>query len=290
MHGCGLAGLGALAAAAASPSARAGDRPAKLSAEQLADRIDQLIEAKWREKEIRPSPVADDGEFFRRLSLDVGGRIPGVMDARLFFDDKSADKRRKAVDKLLDSPLYANHFAAVWRALMVPDNNNPFAQNSGQQLEAWLKARLRENTPYDKMVREMITAPVVGNRPRHDGPRRRRADAAGVLPGQGDEAGEPGRGHGAAVPRREDRVRPVPQPPVRQVEARAVLGVRRLLRRHPDAARRQGVFGAVRRRRPTAARSSIPGTEQGRPGPLPRRHRAEVEVRRPARARPWPTG
>jgi hypothetical protein len=161
----GLAALAALGALAASPPARAGDPPAKLSAEQLADRIDQLIEAKWREKEIRPSPVADDGEFFRRLSLDVGGRIPGVMDARLFFDDKSADKRRKAVDKLLDSPLYATHFAAVWRALMVPDNNNAFGQNSGPLLEAWLKTRLRENAHYDKMVREIITAPVVGNRP-----------------------------------------------------------------------------------------------------------------------------
>ncbi|HEX5272789.1 MAG TPA: DUF1553 domain-containing protein [Gemmataceae bacterium] len=163
-----LAGLGALAAAAASSPARAGD-PAKLapalSAEQLADRIDQLIEAKYREKEIRPSPLADDGEFYRRLSLDVGGRIPSVMDARLFFAEKSPDKRHKAVDKLLDSPLYATHFAAVWRSLMMPDDNSPFAQGVGPQLEAWLKARLRENAHYDKMVREIITAPVVGNRP-----------------------------------------------------------------------------------------------------------------------------
>jgi hypothetical protein len=156
-----LAGLGALAAAAASSPARAGEPPAKLTAEQLADRIDQLIDAKLREKEIRPAPLADDAELFRRLSLDVGGRIPSVMDARLFFDDRSDNKRHKAVDKLLDSPLYSTHFAAVWRALMVPDNNNPFAQNAGPQLETWLKARLRENAHYDKMVREIITAPVI---------------------------------------------------------------------------------------------------------------------------------
>jgi Protein of unknown function (DUF1553)/Protein of unknown function (DUF1549) len=157
-----------LAVVAMSPPAWAGDPPAKragaLTAEQLADRIDQLIEAKLREKEIQPSPLGDDAEFFRRLSLDVGGRIPSVMDARLFFGDKSSDKRHKAVDKLLDSPLYSTHFAAVWRTLMVPDNNSQFAQNSGPQLEAWLKARLRENTPYDKMVREIITTPVVPNR------------------------------------------------------------------------------------------------------------------------------
>jgi hypothetical protein len=159
--------------------ARAGDPPAKLTAEQLADRIDHLIEARLREKEVRPAPLADDAEFFRRLSLDVGGRIPGVMDARLFFDQKSANKRHKAVDKLLDSPLYSTHFAAVWRALMVPDNNNPFAQNAGPQLEAWLKARLREDAPYDKMVREIITTPVVGGRPAMNG---RPANGPSALP------------------------------------------------------------------------------------------------------------
>jgi len=161
-----------LAVVVAPPPARAGDpapaSPGKqspaLSAEKLAERIDALIEAKWREKDIRPSPLADDGEFLRRLSLDVGGRIPAVMDARQFFGDKSPEKRRKAVDKLLDSPLYSTHFAAVWRSLMVPDNNNPFLQGNGPQLEAWLKNRLRENTHYDKMVREVLTAPVVLDR------------------------------------------------------------------------------------------------------------------------------
>jgi len=165
-----LVGLGVLAAAAASPTAWAADpAPApklspSLSAEQLADRIDALIDASLREREIKPAPHADDAEFLRRLSLDVGGRIPSVMDARLFFGDKAADKRRKVVDRLLESPLYSTHFAAVWRSLMVPDSNNQFLQGTGPQLEAWLKNRLRENTHYDTLVREIITAPVVGNR------------------------------------------------------------------------------------------------------------------------------
>jgi hypothetical protein len=169
-----LAGLGVLAAAAASPPARAGEpaRTPALSAEKLAERIDALIDAKLRAQGVEPAPPADDAEFLRRLSLDVGGRIPAVQDARLFLGDKAADKRKKAVDKLLDSPLYSTHFAAVWRALMVPDNNNQFFQQTGPQLEAWLKNRLRENTPYDKMVREVITTPVVFNRatmPRNQG-------------------------------------------------------------------------------------------------------------------------
>jgi hypothetical protein len=162
-----LVGLGVLAAVAASPSARADDPPARpspaLSAEQLADRIDELLDAKLREKDLSPAPLADDAGFLRRLSLDVGGRIPAVQDVRLFLADKSPDKRHKAVDKLLDSPLYATHFAAVWRALMVPDSNNPFLQGTGPLLETWLKNQLRQNAHYDRMVYKILTAPVVGN-------------------------------------------------------------------------------------------------------------------------------
>src|SRR5262245_56314138 len=95
-----LVGLGLLAEAAASPFAHAADPPPKsspvLTAEQLADRIDALIESQLKANDVRPAPLADDAEFFRRLSLDAGGRIPSVMDARNFLADKSPDKRHKA--------------------------------------------------------------------------------------------------------------------------------------------------------------------------------------------------
>ena len=137
-----LAGLGIFAAAVVSPVVHAADPPPKpssaLTAEQLADRIDALIDAQLKANSVQAAALADDAEFFRRLSLDVGGRIPSVMDARNFLADKSPDKRHKAVDKLLDprEPRYPAHFAAVWRALMVPDNNNQFGQGAGPQLEA----------------------------------------------------------------------------------------------------------------------------------------------------------
>ena len=236
----------------------------------------QLIEAKLAEQEISRSPLADDAEFLRRLSLDVGGRIPGVMDLRLFFAEKSSDKRRKAVDKLLDSPLYSTHFAAVWRSLMVPDSNNQFLQGTRAAARSLAeepparKHALRQDGPRDHHR-------AGHRRPGHDehARRHRRADAAAVLPGPGNEAGEPGGGDGAAVPRGQDRVRPVPQPPVCQVEEGAVLGVRRLLLRHPDAAGPGRLHGHRRCRRPP--RDQDHRHRQGRAGPLPRQKRAEME-------------
>ena len=38
-------------------------------------RIDALIDQQFREAGVPAAPLADDAEFFRRLSLDLNGRI-----------------------------------------------------------------------------------------------------------------------------------------------------------------------------------------------------------------------
>jgi hypothetical protein len=58
------------------------------------ERIDQLIAKGHKEYAKVASPIASDAEFLRRVSLDLTGRIPSAVDARVFLDDKSADKRK----------------------------------------------------------------------------------------------------------------------------------------------------------------------------------------------------
>jgi hypothetical protein len=85
----------------------------------LAERIDHWIEAGYAVNGVKPAPLADDGEFVRRVYLDVAGRIPHVSEVRKFFDDKSPNKRRVLVEELLKGPHYVNHFTNVWRALLL---------------------------------------------------------------------------------------------------------------------------------------------------------------------------
>ena len=59
--------------------------------ESLHRQIDRLIESKM-EREAAPS--ATDGEFLRRVCLDLTGMVPTAADVRAFFDDPSPYKRR----------------------------------------------------------------------------------------------------------------------------------------------------------------------------------------------------
>ncbi len=133
----------------------------------LTARIDFHLSEGWRTAKVQPAAAATDAEFLRRVYLDLAGRIPSVAEARAFIRDRRADKRQRLIDELLDGPRYAAHFSKVWRALWMPESA---ATIQGIILapgfEAWLRKHMAANTPYDQVVRELLTAPIGTGGPR----------------------------------------------------------------------------------------------------------------------------
>lgn len=135
--------------------------------ELLARRIDEQLTKRFEAESIVAAPRADDAEFFRRLNLDLIGRIPTADEARVFLDDSAADKRAAAIDHLLASTEHHEHFANVWRALLLPE-----AETDAQiryflpGFEAWLQRRRRENAGFDVIVRDLVTVPITGTEKR----------------------------------------------------------------------------------------------------------------------------
>ncbi|HEY1338072.1 MAG TPA: DUF1549 and DUF1553 domain-containing protein, partial [Bryobacteraceae bacterium] len=130
---------------------------------ELTTQIDRLIEAQWKAQSAQPAARSDDAEFHRRVYLDLTGRIPAASDVYAFLSDKSADKRSRLVESLLDSPRYAAHFANVWRDLLLPQDNGPQVRSFRLDLEAWLRQQFRDNVGYDRMVRELLTTDVASD-------------------------------------------------------------------------------------------------------------------------------
>jgi len=141
--------------AAAAPSAWAADAAA------LAGIIDRQIHAKLEGRNVPPAARCDDAAYFRRIHLVLGGRVPPSAEVRLFLADNDPAKRAKAIDKLLDSAAFANHLTATWRGWLLPEalTDNQVA-GAVPGFEAWLRTRIQSNMAFDKLVTELLTAPL----------------------------------------------------------------------------------------------------------------------------------
>ncbi len=79
--------------------------------------INDQIARQWAEASLKPSAQATDGEWCRRLFLDVIGRIPSVAELREFVAQRDVDKKRQLVDRLLGDERYSNEFARNWTTI-----------------------------------------------------------------------------------------------------------------------------------------------------------------------------
>ena len=130
--------------------------------EEIALSIDASLKEAWEAEEITPSEPATDAEYFRRLNLDVLGRIPTAAEASAFLDDPSPsqDKRRRAATELFQRATYLVHQTNIWRSILIPEAANDVQKRQlVPEFEEWLRQRLLTGHRYDDLVREILTAP-----------------------------------------------------------------------------------------------------------------------------------
>ena len=97
---------------------------------------------------------ASDGEFIRRLHLDLTGRIPSSAEARDFIDNKSVDKRLEAINALLASPEYARHMAAVFDVMLMERRADKYVKTPAWR--GYLRDAFAANKPWDTLAAEII--------------------------------------------------------------------------------------------------------------------------------------
>jgi hypothetical protein len=119
--------------------------------------IDRLAWDKLAQLGIPPSDLADDATFLRRVFLDTIGTLPTEAEARTFLADKRTDKRARLIDRLLDSPEYADYWAMRWSDLLRVDRD-AITPAGAVAITRWLRKQFADNRPYDEMVRAILTA------------------------------------------------------------------------------------------------------------------------------------
>lgn len=123
-------------------------------------KIDELVFGKLKQLGIQPARLCSDGVFVRRVYLDVIGTLPTADEARTFLLDQDPEKRRKLIDRLLQRKEFADYWAVKWSDVLRVKSEFPINlwPNAAQAYHRWIATSLRENKPYDRFVRELLTA------------------------------------------------------------------------------------------------------------------------------------
>jgi hypothetical protein len=119
--------------------------------------VDRLVFAKLRMMSIQPSDLCTDQEFVRRAYLDLCGVLPKPHEVEAFQADRSADKRARLIDRLLERPEYADFWTLKWSDVLRSDRKT--IQLKGIHVyQTWLRGHIAKNTPFDEIVRDLLTA------------------------------------------------------------------------------------------------------------------------------------
>jgi hypothetical protein len=153
--------LGVVAASAASDVTSQARSPFELPSAPLAkNRVDELVFGRLQQLGIQPANVCSDAVFVRRAYLDVIGTLPSAAEARQFLLDRNPDKRRALIDRLLERDEFADYWAMKWSDLLRVKAEFPINlwPNATQAYHHWIRTSIKENLPYDRFVRELLTS------------------------------------------------------------------------------------------------------------------------------------
>lgn len=129
--------------------------------------IDDHVFAKLQKLRIVPAPLSAEGEFLRRVCLDLTGTLPPPERVRAFVADQATDKRERLIDILIESPQFVDfwtyRFADLFR---VTHSSLQKIKRTHAYLD-WVRLSVATNKPYDQIARERIAAQGYGGPTSH---------------------------------------------------------------------------------------------------------------------------
>lgn len=119
--------------------------------------VDKHVFAKLKMLSIQPSDLCTDQDFVRRAYLDLCGILPTPDETKAFLAGTDKDKRAKLIDSLLERPEYADFWTLKWSDVL--RSSRKTIQIKGIHVyQQWLRSHIAKDTPFDQVVRELLTA------------------------------------------------------------------------------------------------------------------------------------
>ncbi len=127
---------------------------------ECTEGIDAVVFDRLQQLGIERARRSSDAVFVRRAYLDVIGTLPTAAEARQFLQDRRPEKRSLLIDQLLARDEFTDYWAMKWSDVLrvkaeFPVNLWP---NAAQAYYRWIHTAVRDNLPYDRFARELLTS------------------------------------------------------------------------------------------------------------------------------------
>ena len=129
--------------------------------------IDEIVQAKLKQAQIEPSPVADRRTLAKRLHYDLIGLPPTPERVEAFVNDKSEDAYTRLVDELLASPHFGERWGRHWL------DKARYADSDGYEKDRprpdawhfrdWVINAINSDMPFDQFTIEQIAGDLLPN-------------------------------------------------------------------------------------------------------------------------------
>ncbi len=119
--------------------------------------VDDLVYKKLSALRLWPSRMSTDGEYARRLTLDLMGGIPTEEELKTFIADNSLNKRDKLIDTLMARPEYIDFWTYKWCDLLRV-NRGTLKDKGMWAFYEWVRQCVAQNMGWDEMARQVLTA------------------------------------------------------------------------------------------------------------------------------------
>jgi len=134
------------------------------AADWVRNPIDAFVLARLEREGLAPSAEADPATLLRRLHLDLTGLPPTPEDLRRFLAVPLEAAYGQAVNRLLASPHYGEHWAREWLDAAQYADSDGFEKDKPRMVWAWrdwVINAFNENKPYDTFIREQIAGDLM---------------------------------------------------------------------------------------------------------------------------------
>ena len=155
-------------------------KPTKPSLPKISDPawptsdLDHFVLARLDQAKLTPSQPASPGAWLRRVTLDLTGLPPTLAEFEAFSTAAKSDlpkAKESVVDRLLASPAYGEHLAAMWLDLARYSDTFGFEKDPHRNIwpfRDWVINAFNQDLPFDQFTIKQLAGDLIESPSAHD--------------------------------------------------------------------------------------------------------------------------